>query len=80
MPDPNIAPDVGGGKARCSACGIPVCMTYDGQCLSCRYPDDCDENGLDDDPEHFEDCGLMPNGQCLKAGSEECDWECGRLR
>ena len=22
------------------------------------------------------DCGLMPNGQCLKAGSEECDWEC----
>lgn len=22
------------------------------------------------------DCGLMPDGQCLKAGSEECDWEC----
>ena len=26
------------------------------------------------------DCGLMPDGQCLKAGSEECDWDCGRLR
>lgn len=25
------------------------------------------------------DCGMMPDGQCLKAGSEECDWECGLL-
>ncbi len=24
----------------------------------------------------YEDCGLMPDGQCLKAGSEECDFEC----
>lgn len=22
------------------------------------------------------DCGLGPDGQCSKAGSEECDWEC----
>lgn len=36
-----------------------------------------DEDYADDDG--FDDCSLMPNGQCLKAGSEECDWECGRL-
>ena len=32
----------------------------------------------DDDPEddwEF-DCHLGPDGQCGKAGSEECDWEC----
>lgn len=34
-------------------------------------PRDWDEEDGDD-----EDCGLMPDGQCLKAGSEECDWEC----
>lgn len=28
----------------------------------------------------FDDCGLMPDGQCMKAGSEECEWECGRRR
>lgn len=39
-------------------------------------PDD-DLEPDDDDP--WVDCGLMPNGQCTKAGSEECDWECGRL-
>jgi hypothetical protein len=37
------------------------------------YDDDTDE--LEDD-EAWLDCGLMQNGQCLKAGSEECDWEC----
>ena len=31
--------------------------------------DDWDEEDRD-----YEDCGLMPDGQCLKAGSEECDW------
>jgi hypothetical protein len=37
----------------------------------------------DDDPEfddaeddEFFDCGMTPDGQCMKAGSEECDWEC----
>lgn len=68
-----------GEGLKCSACGIPVRMTYDGQCLSCRYPEDDDsEDWLDDGL--YEDCGMMPNGQCLKAGSEECDWDCGRLR
>lgn len=34
--------------------------------------EDEDYDGFDDE---F-DCGLMPDGQCLKAGSEECDFEC----
>lgn len=25
------------------------------------------------------DCGLMLDGQCLLAGTEWCDWDCGRL-
>lgn len=25
------------------------------------------------------DCGLMRDGQCLLAGTEHCDWDCGRL-
>ena len=50
----------------CTAC-IAEEMDYD------PAVDDCDS--FDD----FDDCGLMPNGQCMKAGSEECDWECGRL-
>jgi hypothetical protein len=32
-----------------------------------------------DDEDEYEDCGLMPDGQCSKAGSEECDWICGAL-
>lgn len=44
-----------------------------------EIPDDDDD---DDDVPYpgYEDCGLMHNGQCSKAGSEECDWDCGALR
>ena len=34
---------------------------------------------FDDADEGYEDCGLMPDGQCTRAGSEECDWDCGAL-
>lgn len=37
----------------------------------------------DDDFEQDEDveaeCGLMPDGQCMLAGTEHCDWDCGAL-
>lgn len=60
------------------------------ECRRCGYPDadaaaeyhlgpDDDDDPRDDDG-FWDDCGLMPDGQCTKAGSEECDWECGRLR
>lgn len=46
-------------------------------------PTTSDADYYDDDPSDWDeeddddyDCGLMPDGQCLKAGSEECDWEC----
>jgi hypothetical protein len=35
------------------------------------------EDQFDEFDEWF-DCGMMPNGQCTKAGSEECDWDCPR--
>jgi hypothetical protein len=37
---------------------------------------DDDPRDWDEEDGDYEDCGLMPDGQCLKAGSEECDWEC----
>jgi hypothetical protein len=37
--------------------------------------DDFDENGFDPDI----DCGLGPDGQCEQAGTEYCDFDCGRL-
>lgn len=38
-----------------------------------------DDDGLceGDEDDAFDDCALdMNTGQCGKAGSEECDWEC----
>lgn len=29
--------------------------------------------------EFEEECGLMPDGTCLLAGTEHCDWDCGAL-
>ncbi len=37
-----------------------------------------DPDGIDDD-DGWDDCGLGPDGQCSMAGSEYCDWDCGRL-
>jgi hypothetical protein len=42
------------------------------------YPEDYDDFHEPDEDE-WDDCGLMVDGQCTKAGSEECDWICGRL-
>ena len=38
--------------------------------------DDWDDEDDYEEEELWDDCGLMPSGQCLKAGSEECDWDC----
>lgn len=40
--------------------------------------DDCDPGYDEDDYDDFEDCGMMPDGQCSMAGSEWCDWDCPR--
>jgi hypothetical protein len=38
------------------------------------------DHGINDD-EKFDwiDCGLGPDGQCSQAGTEYCDFDCGRL-
>lgn len=51
----------------CPKCGGSGTVDYD-PAVDDRY-----------EPDEFDDCGLMPDGQCTRAGSEECDWECGRL-
>ena len=38
-----------------------------------------DDGVFDMDDDEYDDCGLMAGGQCSKAGSEECDWDCRRL-
>jgi len=37
------------------------------------YADDLDDEDEDD---IGEDCGQLPDGTCLLAGTEYCDWEC----
>jgi hypothetical protein len=47
--------------------------------MSDRDVDD-DHDWVEDDEEDGQDCGRWYDGklnyQCLKAGSEECDWHC----
>lgn len=40
-----------------------------------QVPDYEDDDVFDEEDFEF-DCHLGPDGQCGKAGSEECDWEC----
>lgn len=42
------------------------------------FEDDQDRDEWIDDPleEAMSNCGMLPDGICMKAGSEECDWEC----
>lgn len=47
---------------------------YNGQFDDDFYADD-DRDSDEEDGDDF-DCHLMPDGQCLAAGSEYCDWEC----
>lgn len=44
---------------------------------SATWPEPDDDDDDHDFEDEFEfDCALGPDGQCLKAGSEECDWDC----
>jgi len=47
----------------------------DGICSDCDVPwEQCDCTFL------AYECGMMADGTCLLAGSEDCDWECPRSR
>ena len=81
--------DMNDGAFWCPSCGDMVARDTDDiipdECRQCGFPDpeavadyhcgpDEDE---DEDPDAWmDDCGMMPDGYCSKAGSEECDWEC----
>lgn len=39
---------------------------------------DFDETDPDDEDDRMQDCGMMPDGQCMLAGTEWCDWDCPR--
>lgn len=39
-----------------------------------EYDDDHVFDYMDDD--HSSECGLMPDGTCMLAGTEFCDWDC----
>lgn len=42
---------------------------------------ECDEPDMDEDEMFLEyECGWMPGGGCMLAGTEQCDWECPRGR
>ncbi len=36
---------------------------------------DCHGEPLEMCPNNF-DCGMLPDGTCMLAGTEDCDWEC----
>lgn len=68
---------------RCPSCGGP--SRFEGRCGACIAADyeDFDDGDLCDccgetwDMCKFNfDCGLMPDGTCMLAGTEDCDWEC----
>lgn len=55
---------------------MPMADDDDGICPGCGGTDgDCSCFDDEDDGVDF-DCGMDRHGNCGKAGSEECDWEC----
>ena len=50
----------------CDECGFSI--------LACR----CDDlgDGYEEEEDHAFDCHMDRNGNCGKAGSEECEFEC----
>lgn len=51
--------------------------------MSTETTDPADLEYYDDDPRDWDeedgddfDCGLMPDGQCMSAGTEHCDFDC----
>lgn len=56
------------------------------ECKTCGYPDLAEvaeyHCGPDDDDtdDWMDDCGMMPDGTCMNAGTEWCDWDCPRSR
>ncbi len=48
---------------RCHECGFLACICYR-------------DDDYQDDDDGMDDCGRMPDGTCMLAGTEHCDWDC----
>lgn len=68
---------------RCNGTGRTKSLSGEIDCPACDWAgvpiDDEDDFEDEDEGEFYSGCMLMADGQCLKAGSEECDWMCGAL-
>lgn len=62
----------------CGQCGKYEGMRFDGLCTDCFVdPAHLDRGDYcDDEDDGWDDCGLMPDGTCMQAGTEHCDWDC----
>lgn len=51
-------------------------VSYGQQYYEDDESDDEDGDYEDELEEALMNCGMLRDGTCMKAGSEECDWEC----
>lgn len=79
----------------CPSCGELIArpewlecgMHLPDECKTCGYPDasavaeyHCGPDEEEDTDAWMDDCAMLPDGTCMKAGSEECEWECPMRR
>lgn len=62
----SIARSLSEDDGHCPDCGLFSCVCYDDDEIGAPPEDDWDE------------CGMMPDGGCMLAGTEWCDWDCPR--
>lgn len=52
---------------RCLDCGLLSCVCFD-------------DDPVEDEDEGWDECGMTPDGFCMLAGTEWCDWDCPRTK
>lgn len=65
--------------AHCPECDKPI--YHEWEWMLHRHPcvydlEDCDIDDYEEEEEHALDCHMDRHGNCGKAGSEECEFEC----
>lgn len=65
---------------RCDICGSEADKLHRGMCLTCTIDSYGDPDDEPDEDDGWDDCGLTPDGTCMQAGTEYCDWDCPRSR
>jgi hypothetical protein len=62
--------------AHCPECDKPIYSEWEWELHKHPCTDDLVEDGYEDEEEHAFDCHMDRHGNCGKAGSEECEFEC----